>query len=122
MTEEVKPKNKGGRPKVKIDWTMVKNLCAIQCTADEIAATTGISVDTYSTRCQTRMKCSFSEYIKKNSKGGKASLRRSMWKKAVTDENTTMQIWLSKNYLDMSDKQELSSAEDKPFKLAYSKD
>ena len=38
------------------------------------------------------------------SRKGKASLRKKMWDKALTKDNTNMQVWLSKNYLGMKDR------------------
>ena len=46
----------------------------------------------------------FAEIIDQYKERGKASLRKKMYDKAVKKDNTMMQIFLSKNYLGMSDK------------------
>jgi AraC-like DNA-binding protein len=94
------------RPKINIDWSTVEKLCLIQCTGEEIASVLGCSYDTLERRCKEEYEESFAEYIKRESSGGKASLRRAQWKKAIDDGNATMQIWLGKQYLGQRDKQE----------------
>ena len=38
-------------------------------------------------------------------------LRKAMWNNAINNNNTAMQIWLSKQVLGMSDKQEVTTME-----------
>ena len=108
---EKKAKNKGGRPTISVNWEEVNRLCAIQCTAEEIASVLAISVDTLSRRCVTDHKISFAEYIKKNSGEGKTSLRRAQFRLALNG-NATMLVWLGKQYLGQTDKQEVTSSID----------
>ena len=96
---------KEGRPKKDIDFDMVSKLCAIQCTGEEIAAILEVDYDTLNARVKEKFKKSFSDYFKKENERGKASLRRLQWKTAESG-NVTMQIWLGKQYLAQSDKQE----------------
>jgi hypothetical protein len=114
---------KAGRKPIPIDWNLVSQLCHIQCTGPEISAVTNIDEDTFTNRCKTDNGCEFSEYIKKHSQNGKASLRRAQWKKAIgqpaqydddgnkiVDEvrpDTAMQIFLGKNMLGQTDRQEV---------------
>ena len=102
-----KKKNKGGRPKIEIDYDLVDRLCEIQCTGEEIAFTLKVDYDTLRSRIKDKYNLGFSDYYKKASTYGKISLRRAMFKNALNG-NTTMQIWLSKQYLGMVDKQETS--------------
>ena len=44
--------------------------------------------------------------IEQNKNKGRASLRKKMWEKALKKDSTHMQIWLSKNELNMRDKVE----------------
>ena len=83
------------RPRIKIDEDQVLSLARIHCTMDEMAAVLNCSVDTLERR--------FADIIKKGREEGKMSLKRSMFKKAITDGNPTMQIWLSKQLLGMRD-------------------
>ena len=92
------------RPQIEIDWETVKNLCGIQCTGQEIADVLDISYDTLERRVKSEFKMSFADYIKKNSANGKMSLRRKQYETAMSG-NTTMLVWLGKQYLGQTDKQ-----------------
>ena len=90
-------KRKGaGRPKVIVDTEILKNLASIGCPDYEIASVLNVSART--------LKRNYAEIIDQYKEKGKASLRKKMWDKAVKKDNTNMQIFLSKNYLGMSDK------------------
>ena len=96
----------GGRPKIEIDVEQFKGLCSIQCTLVEIADWFKCSEDTIERWCKRELKMSFAEAYKKYSVGGKISLRRYQMKMA--EHNATMAIWLGKQYLGQTDKQEVS--------------
>lgn len=96
-------KNKGGRPKVIIDWATVEKLCALHCTGEEISSFLKIDYDTLVAAIKREHKCSFSEYFKKHSAGGKLSLRRKQFEVAQSG-NVSMLIWLGKQYLAQTDK------------------
>jgi len=83
-------------------YKQVCSLCAIQCTAEEIASVLGISVDTLERRIYERDGLRFAEFFKIKRKAGFASLRRMQWKKSQSDD-TTMLIWLGKQYLGQKD-------------------
>lgn len=84
-----------GRPKKEIDADQVFELASIMCTMIEMAAVLDCSVDTLENR--------FSDVIKRGREVGKQSLRRLQYKSAQTG-NTTMLIWLGKQYLGQTDK------------------
>lgn len=86
-----------GRPKIPIDFPMVEKLCAIQCTGDEIASVLGINYDTLFNRIKQEYGITFSEYFKKHSGAGKASLRRTQFE--LAKKSAAMCIWLGKQYL-----------------------
>ena len=89
----------GGRPKKEIDYELAGKLAAIQCTQEEIADILEISR-------QTLLKDEKFLYTFRTKKeAGKSSLRRMQWKSAEGG-NVTMLIWLGKQYLGQSDKQE----------------
>ena len=94
---------KRGPPLTKIDWKKVNAMCQIQCTGEEIAGVLDMDYDTLQNACKREHKIKFSEYIAKKRQGGKASLRRNQWKLAESG-NSTMLIWLGKQYLGQSDK------------------
>ena len=91
-----KTQSKVGRPKAKVDVEILKNLASIGCPTYEIASVMNVSART--------LKRNFAEIIDQYKERGKASLRKKMFDKAVKKDNTMMQIFLSKNYLGMSDK------------------
>ena len=92
----IKTQSKVGRPKANVDVDILKNLASIGCPTYEIASVMNVSART--------LKRNFAEIIDQYKERGKASLRKKMYDKAVKKDNTMMQIFLSKNYLGMSDK------------------
>lgn len=100
---------KMGRPKIKIDVNQFEKLCHLQCTLVEISEYFGCSEDTIYRWCKLHYGLTFAEIFKKKSSGGRISLRRSMFEAALKG-NITMMIWLSKQYLGMSDKQEVKQS------------
>ena len=107
-------KSKGGRPLKPIDKKIFENLCAIQATLIEIAGIFDCSEDTIQRFCKREYKMSFSEAFEKFSANGKVSLRRMQFKAAEAG-NVTMQIWLGKQYLGQTDKQEMEVTEEKDY-------
>lgn len=107
---------KMGRPPKEINWSQVETLCAIQCTADEICATLDVHIDTLCIASKKQYGCTFSDLFKRLREGGKCSLRRSQWKKAM-EGNPTMLIWMGKQVLAQKDTIEFSNAQ--PITLAY---
>jgi len=93
------------RPRIKIDWQKVDKMCAFHCTGEEQASILGIDYDTLNRACKREKKKSFTEYFKQKSAGGKMSLRRKQFTTAL-DGNTSMLIWLGKNWLDQRDQPE----------------
>jgi AraC-like DNA-binding protein len=94
-----------GCPTIIIDWPAFEEMCKIQCTIEEISSILGISVDTLERRVKEEYKVTFAEYIQSKRSEGKASLRREQYIKAVRNKDTTMQIWLGKQWLGQTDKQ-----------------
>ncbi len=90
-----------GRPKKELDKEIIANLSQIGCTQEEISSVIGISARTLQRR--------FADLIKDNKNKGKASLRKKMFDKAIKKDDTHMQIWLSKNYLNMKDRTQTES-------------
>ena len=88
-----------GRPKKNIDYNLCESLAKIQCTQEEIAEITGVS-----TRTLQRDK-EFCRVYKIGLDNAKLSLRRNQFKMSV--RNPTMAIWLGKQYLGQTDKQDI---------------
>jgi hypothetical protein len=91
-----KKSNGAGRPRIIIDPKIIANLAQIGCTQEEIGSVIGISART--------LQRNYADIVWANREKGKASLRKKMWDKALTKDNTNMQVWLSKNYLGMKDR------------------
>lgn len=89
----------------RINKEEFEKLCEIQCTEVEIANVFSVDEDTLNTWCKKTYGETFSDTFKKKSSKGKMSLRRIMFNQAET--NTTMAIWLSKQYLGMKDNVEI---------------
>ena len=92
----VKKLNGVGRPKILIDVKSIARLAQMGCTQEEIGSVVGISART--------LQRNYADIVWANREKGKASLRKKMWDKALTKDNTNMQVWLSKNYLGMKDR------------------
>lgn len=101
-----RPNNKnGGRPKKPIDWKEAEKLCHLQCLEVEIADWFHISVDTLARRLREEKQASFAEFFTLHRVQGKIALRRNMYK--MSGHSPQMAIFLAKNWLGMSDKQEI---------------
>jgi hypothetical protein len=86
--------------KLEINPEQVQKLAAIGCTDKEIAEIVGCSHDTLTRR--------FKDMLIAGRATGKASLRRKQWEVALSG-NVTMLIWLGKQQLGQTDKQEVKS-------------
>lgn len=99
---------KMGRPEIKIAKDQFEMLCSIQCTLAEIAAFFKCSEDTIERWCKREYDETFADVFRIKRGVGRVSLRRSQFRMAET--NPTMAIWLGKQYLGQTDKQEVSVA------------
>ena len=125
MTKSVegRPK-KTGRPRKEVDFATIDKLCSLHCTADEIVAymnlqDSNISHDTIARRIKEEYKMTFAEYIDQKHKAtAKPSLRRMQWKAAEAG-NTSMLIWLGKQYLGQKDKQEMEHSGELAVKVRW---
>jgi hypothetical protein len=94
----------GGRPAYNIDWRAFEQMCKVQCTLIEISSILNVDLNTLEDAVQKRYHRSFSEVFSEKSSQGKASLRRQQYLKATVKDDTTMQIWLGKQWLGQTDK------------------
>lgn len=109
--------NPTGRPPKTFDWEKIKQAAYVQCTQQEIANIFDTHVETLDAACKREHGQTFSEFYKKSAEGGKSSLRREMYKKAMAG-NVPMMIWLSKNYMGMKENWNLPD-NIAPIVLAY---
>jgi len=108
--------NKGGRPKKAIDFNLFEELCNIQCTKDEICSVLHCDEKTLTKYCKEQYDKGFSDIYKKLSENGTSSLRRLQWTSAKTG-NTTMQIWLGKQYLGQRDNKDIQLKDLRPIEI-----
>ncbi len=100
------------RKKIEIDWAKFEELCSAQCTQAEIAETLGISVDTLTRGIKSKYKADFAEVFRLKRTPGLISLRRKMYETAMAG-SIPMLIFLSKQLLGYTDKQEQTHAASK---------
>jgi hypothetical protein len=100
----------GGRPRKAFDIEQFEEMCKIQCTEAEISAVLGMNTDTLEKNVREHYDGrSFSDVFAEKREGGRSSLRRAQWKKAVDGNgDTIMQIFLGKNILGQMDKQDIN--------------
>ena len=96
---------KMGRPAYEIDKEQFEKLCGIQATKAEICAWFRVSDSTVERWVHKNYGEPFEDIRRKKSEIGKVGLRRAMFQKAL-DGNVPLLIWLSKQYLGMSEKVE----------------
>lgn len=84
-----------------IDARLVRKLAQFQCTYSEIAAACNCSA--------SFLVQHYKNVIDVEKENGKKSLRRKMFENALDNNNTQMQIWLSKNELGYVDRSEVKS-------------
>ena len=99
---------KGGRPRKEIDIDQLRNMVRIQCTAEECADVLDVDADTIGARLKEAGYRGFSDFYKRYSGEGMASLRRAQWK-AAQDGNPTMLVWLGKQMLGQRDKRDIDN-------------
>lgn len=85
------------RPRKEIDLQLLEKLSAINCSYEEMAAMLDVDESTLSRN--------YAQVIKKGRDKGKTSLKRKQWEVAMSG-NVSMLIWLGKQLLGQSDKNE----------------
>ena len=118
MAEASKKKKKkpgAGRPKqFEIKKEDFESFCSIQCTKAEMAQILKCSTSTIEKWCKKEYGENYSNVYKRYSGFGKMSLRRAMFRNACKNNNSSIQIWLSKQHLGMRDQHEVD-VNIKPF-------
>lgn len=94
------------RPRIEIDWDTFEKLCALHCTLAEIAGILKVSDDTIERAVKRKYKRGFAEVYRQKASSGKMSIRRKQYEIAMSG-NVTMLIWLGKQWLHQTDKQEI---------------
>jgi hypothetical protein len=95
--------------KVELDENQVKTLAELGLTQSEMAAVLDCSIDTIQRR--------FHDLWLQGHQKRNASLRRKQFELALKG-NPTMLVWLGKQYLEQSDKQQVTGANGGPIQAA----
>lgn len=96
--------NKRGRPRADIKGKEFEQLCALQCTQEEICSFFDVCSETLNAWCKRTYGMNFSDVFKQKRGKGKISLRRAQFR--LAESNATMGIWLGKQYLDQREPKE----------------
>ena len=96
------------RPKAQIDWIEVGEMLTCGCDATSIAANIGVSTDTLYKRSKTDNKVDFSAYSQQKRARGSYLLRQKQFELAMNG-NVALLIFLGKNRLGQTDKQEIKT-------------
>ena len=100
---DTKKKKSVGRPKkYNLDTKQVEQLAGYGCTDTEIASFFDIS--------RTTLERNYEQYMTKGRESGKIRLRQMQWASAKKG-NVAMLIWLGKQLLGQSDKQEITTTD-----------
>ena len=105
----VKKKSVGRPRKYNIDTEQLEKLAGFGCTNTEIASFFGCN--------ESLIRKSYSEFLTKGRDKGKMRLRQTQYKVAIGDAerniapNVTMLIWLGKQVLGQSEKQDITTTE-----------
>lgn len=91
---------------VDIDWNKVDSLLVAGCDGTEICGVLGISFDTLSRHTERDKKLKFAEYKALKRAKGDSLLRAKQFDTAMAG-NVPMQIWLGKQRLQQSEKQQV---------------
>lgn len=103
------------RPVKEINKEQFESLCNLQCTIEEIAGFFKCNKDTINAWCKRTYDEGFSETYKKYSQNGKISLRRYQYR--LAEKNASMAIWLGKQWLGQTDKQEFMFTENNKLQV-----
>ena len=93
------------KPLKEEDFLRLLNMVRIQCTQTEICSILGMSDTTLNRRLKERGYENFEDLYKRHNDEGRMSLRRMQWQAAEAG-NTSILIWLGKQYLGQKDKAE----------------
>ncbi len=99
---------KTGPKPIAINWDQLAILAGLHCTQEEAAGYLGVSVQTLTNRYALEHEDeTFGDFMRRHRDSGKAKLRVMQLESAKAG-SVPMQIFLGKNWLNQSDKQEVS--------------
>jgi len=96
------------RKPIEINQDEFEKLCGLQCALSEIADWFNCSEDTIERWCKRTYSEGFAEVFSKKRGRGKIALRRAQFE--LAKKSAAMAIFLGKNYLGQTDRQEIVAA------------
>jgi len=96
-----------GRPRKEIDWDLVDDYLRAHCDGTGIANVLGIAADTLYLACKNKFNMTFSAYSAIKKSEGIELIRKKQFDLAMSG-NSSMLVWLGKQYLGQQEKRELS--------------
>lgn len=105
--QEEPVKNRKGRPKIEVDLEQLYRLASVGCSIRECSFVMDIHEDTIKRRPDCR------DAYDSGAENAKVRLRKAMFANAIDRMHPTMQIWLSKQILGMSENGNIGSDDDK---------
>ena len=94
------------KPLTDKDFQKLLNMVRIQCTMEECCSVLEMSDTTLNRRLKEMNYNNFEDLYKRHNDEGRMSLRRMQWQ-AAEKGNSTMLVWLGKQYLNQKDKSEV---------------
>lgn len=101
---------KTGRPKAEINKRQFEQMCEWQCTRSEIASHFDVDECTITRWCKATYGMDFASVCKIKAENGKSKLRHIQFRMAESGSER-MAIWLGKQWLGQTDKQDIAIAE-----------
>jgi hypothetical protein len=98
------------KPLKEKDFNKLLNMVRIQCTMEECCSVLEMSDTTLNRRLKEMNYNNFEDLYKRHNDEGRMSLRRMQWQ-AAEKGNSTMLVWLGKQYLGQQDKHEVLSTQ-----------
>lgn len=96
-----------GRPKKEINWQALDAVLQFGATLEDAAEIVGVHTDTLARKIKKEHDCTFTEYRDKKMSKIRYNLRKKQYDVAMAG-NVSMLIWLGKNMLGQTDKQEIA--------------
>lgn len=112
------PKRPGaGKPRHNIDWERVDHFLTCGCSGTQTASKLGIHPETLYNNVVKKFGVGFQEYMRSKRECGEVLVKEAQFDEAVRKRNTSMLIWVGKQLLGQSEKQEVKHEGQVPIQV-----